>query len=417
MTFYNPVAEEFYNYIEYNKVQRTPFRQLLQHGMEMLKGQDDMISRYYRAAMSVAERMTRHYTKPWFNIKQITIANGKTAAKEYDVKEEALVVKTFCQLRHFSIPDLKEKRESILLIAPIAGHYATLLRETVKSLLPLVNVYITDWASASAVPVERGTFDLDDQIDYISDFIRFLHKKHGRVHAMAVCQPTVALLAAVSFMAQNNDPATPKSMIMVGGPIDARRNPTKLNIFTEGKTIDWFKRNVITKVPPSYPGAGRRVYSGIMQLTAFMGLNMKRHLDAHLDLFNFMVHDDKEKIAKHTNFYDEYFAVMDLTEEFYLQTIQRVFLDYDIAQNRFMSRGRLMDARAIKNCRIFGIEGELDDIAGLGQTKAVFDICCNVPESYKRYHMQPKVGHYGVFSGSAFHKNIAPQIHDFISKS
>jgi poly(3-hydroxybutyrate) depolymerase len=258
-----------------------------------------------------------------------------------------------------------------------------------------------------------GSFDMDDFIEYVIEFIRTLGPD---LHVMAVCQPTVPVLAAISIMSQAGDPQIPKSMTLMGGPVDARKNPTKVNCFATARSIDWFKHTVIMPVPPNYPGYMRQVYPGFLQLAGFMSLNIARHIDSHLDMFKNLFLEEDEKAEADKKFYDEYLSVMDLPAEFYIQTIKQVFQDFDLAKGKLISRGRKVDTRSITKCALLGIEGERDDIAAVGQTKAALDLCDNIPNDKKHYHMQHGVGHYGVFSGSKFKKHIVPVITDFINR-
>jgi poly(3-hydroxybutyrate) depolymerase len=364
--------------------------------------------RIIQANLTLAERLTRSYKKPKFNIKQ-AIVNGQS----YAIEEKTILTKTFCQLKHFSKIGNQEILPKLLIIAPMAGHHATLLRETVQEMLQYSDVYITDWVDANTVPKELGDFNLDDFIDYLIDFISVLGPN---LHTMAVCQPTVPLLAAISIMSANNDKNVPSSMILIGGPVDARSNPTAVDLFATDKSMDWFYQIMTAKVPFNYDGYKRNVYPGFLQLMGFISLNLPRHINAHLDLLQNLLDGDMEKANKTMDFYDEYLAAMDMTAEFYLQTIQVVFKEFSLAKDELVSKDRKINLKNITKCALLGIEGERDDIAAPGQTKAALDLCSNIPSSMKQYHLQKGVGHYGSFSGSKFRNFIAPIIKDFIYK-
>jgi poly(3-hydroxybutyrate) depolymerase len=299
----------------------------------------------------------------------------------------------------------------LLIVAPLSGHYATLLRGTVEGLLPNHDVYVTDWADARMVPLAAGKFDLDDYIDYL---ISILHMLHGDVHVLAVCQPSVPVMAAVARMEDRDDPYVPHSMVLMGGPIDTRVNPTAVNLLAERRGIDWFRRHVITKVPFPNPGLMRDVYPGFLQLNGFVSMNLERHIEAHRNLFTHLVKGDGDSAQKHREFYDEYLAVMDLSAEYYLQTVDTVFVRHALPKGTMTHRGAPVDAARIRRVALLTIEGENDDISGLGQTEAAHRLCVNIPADRKSHWMQPGVGHYGVFNGSRFRSEIAPRIADFV---
>lgn len=359
-----------------------------------------------RACLEIAERMTRKYKKPSFGI-----TSCKIDSKEYSVKEKTVLTKVFCNLQHFIKPDFNKKQPKLLIVAPMAGHHATLLRGTVQDTLPYFDVFITDWIDASHVPLNCGSFDMDDFINYVIEFLQFLGPD---VHVMAVCQPTVPVLAATAIMSANKDRHVPESMILIGGPVDARQNPTMMNLFATDKSIEWFEHMVISTVPANYPGFMRKVYPGFLQLAGFMSLNMQRHINSHIDMFQNLLIEDDEKADQQKKFYDEYLSVMDLPAEFYLQTIEEVFHDFSLATGTMVSRGRKVDLKLIKDSALLGIEGEKDDIAAVGQTKEALNLCSGIPESKKRYYLQKDVGHYGVFSGSKFRQFVVPVIRDFV---
>jgi poly(3-hydroxybutyrate) depolymerase len=361
-----------------------------------------------RATLEIAERISRKYSKPEFNITTSMVND-----KNYPVEENIVLKKPFCNLLHFDKKIYTGKQPKLLIIAPMAGHHATLLRGTVQEMLSYADVYITDWICASQVPECDGSFNMDDFIDYVIEFVKFLSPN---VHIMAVCQPTVPALAAAAIMSTAKDKDAPISLTLMGGPVDARESPTKLGGYAENLSQDWFEKYTISEVPQNFPGHGRKVYPGFMQLAGFISLNWQRHIESHIDMFKNLLVEDDDKADAQKVFYDEYLSVMDLPAEFFLQTVREVFKNFSLAEGKLVSRGRKVDPKAITKCAIFGIEGEKDDIAGLGQTKAALEICTNVPDEKKQYYMQKDVGHYGVFSGSKFRKFIAPQIADFLKK-
>lgn len=356
------------------------------------------------AGFEVFERLTRRYGKPEFGISSTDI-DGKAV----DVVEEVVWTKPFCRLIHFnrSLPEERPADPKIVLVAPMSGHYATLLRGTVDALLPHADIYITDWIDARTVPLTEGRFDLDDYISYV---VEMLHHLGEGIHVVAVCQPSVPVLAAVALMEADQDRFAPASMTLMGGPIDTRINPTGVNELAKAKPIDWFRDSVVMPVPWPQPGFGRSVYPGFLQLSGFMSMNLDRHMTAHKDFYLNLVKNDGDSAEKHREFYDEYLAVMDLTAEFYLQTVETVFIEHALPKGTMMHRGRAVDPAAIRNVALFTVEGENDDISGVGQTKAAHDLCQNLPEEKRRHYMQPDVGHYGVFNGSRFRNEIVPQM-------
>lgn len=362
------------------------------------------------AGFEVFERLTRRYGKPEFGISSTDI-DGKAV----DVVEEVVWTKPFCRLIHFnrSLPEERPADPKILLVAPMSGHYATLLRGTVGALLPHADIYITDWIDARTVPLTEGRFDLDDYISYV---IEMLHPLGEGTHVVAVCQPSVPVLAAVALMEADQDRFAPASMTLMGGPIDTRINPTGVNELAKAKPIDWFRDSVVMPVPWPQPGFGRSVYPGFLQLSGFMSMNLDRHMTAHKDFYLNLVKNDGDSAEKHREFYDEYLAVMDLTAEFYLQTVETVFIEHALPKGTMMHRGRAVDPAAIRNVALFTVEGENDDISGIGQTKAAHDLCLNLPQEKRRHYMQPDVGHYGVFNGSRFRNEIVPQMVAFFQE-
>lgn len=367
------------------------------------------VARNMAAACELFENVTRRYGKPHFGIDTV-----KMGGLDVPVREEIVLRKPFCNLLHFDrAREVAGDRydPKVLLVAPMSGHYATLLRGTAQAMIQEHNLYITDWTDARDVPLYEGPFDLDDFIDYIIDFVQFLGPN---THVMAVCQPAVPALAATAVMAQRDLAIQPASLTLMGGPIDTRRNPTVVNKLAKERSLSWFERNVISTVPWPHAGMMRRVYPGFIQLTGFMTMNLERHLKAHADLFSHLVKGDCDSVKQHQDFYDEYLAVMDLTEEFYLQTVKTVFQDHLLPDGKMMHRGERVDCSAIRKTAIITVEGERDDICGLGQTKAALDLCTNVPVDEKYHYVQPGVGHYGVFNGTRWRTEIQPRIREMI---
>jgi len=356
------------------------------------------------AGAEIVARMTRDYGKPAFGLATTEI-DGRTVA----VNEEILLRKPFCQLLRFH-RDTPRRSPKVLLVAPMSGHYATLLRGTVEALLPDHDVHVTDWTDAREVPLAQGNFDLDDYIDYIVEFCRYLGPD---LHVIAVCQPSVPVMAAASLMAQARDPRQPRSLTLMGGPIDTRRSPTVPNDLAMRNSMMWFRQNVITTVPFHYPGALRRVYPGFLQLTSFISMNLDRHVNAHVRQFEHLVKGDDDSAEGHRRFYDEYLAVMDLTAEYYLQTIQVVFKEHLLPRGAWASRGRPIDPSAIETA-LMTVEGELDDISGIGQTKAAHILTPHIPGARHVHWEQPRVGHYGIFNGRKWREQIMPRVRDFI---
>lgn len=358
------------------------------------------------ATAELVERTTRRYPKPPFNLHTTTV-DGETVP----VVEQFVFEKPFCKLLHFKRGVEGRNDPKVLVLAPMSGHFATLLRGTVETLLHEHDVYITDWIDARHVPLAAGEFTLDDYIDYIVEMIEFLGPD---THVMAVCQPSVPMLCAVSLMAETGNPAQPLSMIMMGGPIDTRINPTKVNDVATHKPHSWFERTVIHSVPMNYAGHGRKVYPGFLQLHGFMSMNLERHVGEHVKLFQNMVKGDGDSAQQHREFYDEYLSVMDLPAPYYLETIRKVFQEHHLPRGIFEYRGRMINPGAIRRTALMTIEGEKDDITGIGQTKAAHDLCSGLAPEKHRYHLQPKVGHYGVFNGRRWREEVYPNVREFI---
>jgi poly(3-hydroxybutyrate) depolymerase len=366
------------------------------------------IGRTVAAGLEVFERATRRYGKPGFGLSQ-TVIDGKPVS----VHEAVTWSKPFCDLLHFErcLPPGHRKDPRVLIVAPMSGHYATLLRGTVETLLPSAGIYITDWKDARMVPLSEGRFDLDDYVDYV---IEILHHLGEDTHVVAVCQPAVPVLAAVARMEAENDPFAPSSMTLMGGPIDTRVNPTAVNQLATTRPLSWFEENVIMNVPWPQPGFMRPVYPGFLQLSGFMSMNLDRHMIAHKDFFVHLVKNDGDSADKHRDFYDEYLAVMDLDAEFYLQTIDTVFINHALPKGEMTHRGKPVDPSRIVNTALMTVEGENDDISGLGQTQAAQRLCSSLPDAMRLHYVQPDVGHYGVFNGSRFRREIAPRIVNFM---
>lgn len=361
------------------------------------------------AGLELFERATRRYGKPEWGI-ETTLVGGTRVPVHINTVWE----RPFCRLLHFERAfDHPPRRiqPRLVIVAPMSGHYATLLRGTVEAFLPTHDVYITDWTDAKLVPLSEGRFGLDDYIDYL---ISIFHRMGGDCHVLAVCQPAVPVAAAVARMEQMNDPYAPKSMILMGGPIDTRESPTAVNALAKERGIDFFRRHVITHVPWPHPGAMREVYPGFLQLNGFMTMNLDRHLIAHADLFRHLVQGDGDSAEKHRDFYDEYLAVMDLDANFYLETVEKVFIEHALPNGTMTHHGQPVRLEAIRNVALMTVEGEKDDISGVGQTEAMHRLCPDLPDDKRAHWLQPGVGHYGVFNGSRFRSEIAPRISDFI---
>jgi len=361
------------------------------------------------AACELFERSTRRYGRPEWRIDSTLVGGERVPVQLKTVWE-----RSFCRLIHFErifARNPQRPQPRLLIVAPMSGHYPTLLRGTVDAFLPNHDVYVTDWVDARMVPTSEGRFDLDDYIDYL---ISMLHTLGGDVHVIAVCQPSVPVLAAVALMEADEDPYVPISMVLMGGPIDTRVNPTVVNTVAERRGTEWFRTHVITKVPFPNPGFMRDVYPGFLQLNGFVSMNLDRHIEAHKQLFMHLVRGDGDSAQKHREFYDEYLAVMDLAAEFYLQTVEVVFVRHDLPNGEMTHRGRPVDPSRIKRVGLLTVEGEHDDISGVGQTEAAHQLCVNIPADHQAHWLQPGVGHYGVFNGSRFRAEIAPRIADFV---
>ncbi len=371
----------------------TPFAQRIAAGYELMY------------------RLGKEYHTPPFAIESTTI-DGQTVG----IMERTVVTKPFCRLLHFK-KDMSDatlgalKQPKVLLVAPLSGHHSTLLRDTVRALLPEHDVYITDWTDARMVPLSHGPFHLDNYIYYVQDFIRLLAPD---LHVISVCQPTVPVLAAISLMATDNDPLLPKTMTMMGGPIDPRKSPTAVNDLAAEKPFSWFENTVIYAVPGNYPGFGRKVYPGFLQHAGFIAMNPGRHAQSHREFYQQLVRGDDDSAEGHRQFYDEYNAVLDMPAEYYLDTIKTVFQEYRLPCGTWEVGGQLVRPQDIKTVALFTVEGELDDISGAGQTQAAHELCSGIPEAMRFDFVAPKCGHYGIFSGRRWREMICPKIGDFI---
>jgi poly(3-hydroxybutyrate) depolymerase len=366
------------------------------------------------AGFDLMHRLAKEYEKPEFGITTATVDGTPVA-----VQEQVALAKPFCRLLRFkrftdepSVLLRMKAQPTVLVVAPLSGHHATLLRDTVKSLLQDHKVYITDWTDARMVPAEEGPFHLDDYVAYVQEFIR--HVGYD-AHVISVCQPTVPVLAAISLMASRGE-RTPQTMTMMGGPIDARKSPTAVNNLAMNKSYEWFENNVIYRVPPNYPGATRRVYPGFLQHTGFVAMNPDRHLSSHYDYFLDLVRGDEESAEAHRKFYDEYNAVLDMPAEYYLDTIKTVFQDFALVNGTWRVDGELVRPQDIQSTALLTIEGELDDISGAGQTQAAHGLCTGIPRDRQFHYDVEGAGHYGIFSGRRWREKVYPEVRSFIAR-
>lgn len=361
------------------------------------------------SALQVFAHLYAERGKPEFLIQHVTIEGERHAIFESVVRH-----KPFGALRHFRRAGLPEDAPKLLIVAPMSGHYATLLRGTVERMVLNQEVWITDWADAKMVPITAGRFDLDDYIDYLIDFLRFIGPD---THVLAVCQPSVPAFAATAVMSAENDPCRPSSLTMMGGPVDTRASPTSVNDVAVRQPLSWFANNVIATVPLNYPGADRQVYPGFLQLAGFLSMNLESHLRSHWEMFKHLTMGDQESAEATRRFYDEYLSVCDMTSEFYLQTIEHVFQKHSLPKGEFVHRGKPIDPDAIRDTALLAIEGERDDISGIGQTRAALDLAPHLPDAKKKYLLAEDVGHYGIFNGSKWRKRIAPVVEDWIREN
>jgi poly(3-hydroxybutyrate) depolymerase len=369
---------------------------------------ENSATRNLTAAYELIARAGLSHTRPAFGIGSVTVGN-----REVEVSEEAAAATPFGTLLHFK-KHAGTAQPRVLMVAPLSGHFATLLRATVRTMLPEHDVFITDWHNARDVPLTAGRFGVDEYVDHL---IKFIEVMGPGAHVLAVCQPCVAALAAAAAMAEAGNPAQPRSLTLMAGPIDTRVNSTRVNELAKTRSIEWFERNLIASVPLRHPGAFRRVYPGFVQLAAFVSMNIDRHVKAHRELYENLANGEAEKAAITKAFYDEYFAVLDLTAEFYLETVRLIFQEHALPRGRLDYRGRRVDPAAIRRTMLFTVEGERDDICAVGQTVAAHDLCGNLRPYLKRHHMQAGVGHYGVFSGKRWENQIYPLLKNVILSS
>jgi poly(3-hydroxybutyrate) depolymerase len=361
------------------------------------------------SALQVFAHWYEERGKPAFGLTSVTVDG-----KDYPVAESVVFEKPFGGLRHFRREGLPQDAPKLLIVAPMSGHFATLLRGTVAQMIQHHEVWITDWADAKMVPLSEGHFDLDDYIDYL---IEFLHHIGEGTHMLAVCQPSVPAFAAAALMGADKDPCRPATLTMMGGPVDTRASPTSVNDVAVDRPLSWFQDNVIATVPFNYPGAGRKVYPGFMQLAGFISMNLESHMRSHYDMFQHLTLGEQESADATKRFYDEYLSVCDMTAEFYLETIEEVFQKHSLPKGQFNHRGKLIDPDAIRDTALLAIEGERDDISGIGQTRAALDLAAHLPAEQKKYFMAKDVGHYGIFNGGKWRKTIAPVVEDWIAKN
>ena len=364
------------------------------------------------AGLEVFANAAAPHGKPHFGIRSVEV-EGKTVA----VHEEVILRKPFGQLKRF-VREGVEDGPRLLIVAPMSGHYATLLRGTVERMIPGHDVYVTDWRDAKLAPLSEGSFDLDDYVDYLIEFMAAIGTSTGeRPHVIAVCQPAVPAFAATALMNADKHEWRPKTLTMMGGPIDTRKKPTAVDTLATERPLSWFRQNVIATVPSIYPGSGRKVYPGFLQLAGFMTMNLGDHLVSHWEMFKHLVQGDDESADTTQKFYDEYRSVCDMTSEFYLQTVEVVFQRHLLPKGKMMHRGRKVDPKAITDTALLAIEGERDDISGIGQTKAALGLAPKLPDAKKKYFLAEDVGHYGIFNGRKWRERIAPVVEDWIAKN
>jgi poly(3-hydroxybutyrate) depolymerase len=402
-----------YQFFEMQHAALAPFRQVANLSTAFWSNKanpltDTAFGRQAQASLHMFERLTRRYAKPQFKIDHIRTAEGLV-----DVEEQVIWQKPFCRLLHFRKLGVETPQKKLLIVAPMSGHFATLLRNTVEGMLPEHDVYVTDWSDARHVPKSAGSFDLDDYTDYV---VEMLHHLGETATVMAVCQPSVPVLVAVALMNAKQDKLAPSAMILMGGPVDTRFNPTAVNKLAQEKGLSWFENKMISIVPVGYEGAGRKVYPGFLQLAGFISMNASRHMTAHRDMFWHVAEGQLSSAEKLEDFYDEYMSVMDLSAEFYLQTVDRVFIKQSLALGTYHYRNEHIDLGAITKTALLTIEGERDDITGPGQTQAAHTLCSSLPEEMKVDHLQKGVGHYGVFSGRKFLSDVVPVINSFTAQ-
>jgi len=364
--------------------------------------------RMIRASMELTERLSDCYEQPEWEL-DTTEIDGREVAISYD----HVMNKPYCDLLHFRRRSRGLKHPKVLIVAPLSGHYATLLRGTVREFLPDHEVYITEWKNARDVPMGDGVFRFDDYVEYLIDFMGWLGPD---THVLAVCQPCVPTLVAAAYMSKHANPNLPKSMTLMGGPVDVRISPTEVNDYASGKDLQWFEENVIMRVPKGFKGRGQLVYPGFVQLSGFMSMNMDAHISKHFKFFNDLIKGDGDSAEAHRQFYNEYLAVMDMPAPYYLDTIRRVFLEFQLPRGELEFRSEKIDLKSIKDMALLTVEGELDDITGRGQTSCALDLCSSLAKSKKLHIEEESVGHYGIFNGRKFRESIAPRVKAFMQK-
>lgn len=406
----------YLNYEIYKK-SLSPFRNILN---EFISLQDQYqpyfletpISKIMNAESKFVYELVRDYPKPQFNIQSL-----QNSQETFFIEEKIIQQKSFCDLKLFETTNSQKQKEGILIVAPLSGHYATLLKDTVKSFAQDFDVYITDWKNCRDISLKEGNFHFSNYIDYLIEFYQFIKNKHGSLHVIAVCQPTVPVLASTIYMSITKNHYQPNSLILMGGPVDTRISPTQVNKYAFQHDIHWFKKNVIDKVPAFYPGFGRQVYPGFLQYYGFVSMNMSKHTQAHLDFFNHLLQGADLDAKKHQEFYSEYNAVMDLPADYYLETLENVFIDQKLAKGTLTYKNITLSLDMLKSQKIFTIEGELDDISGSGQTHITQQLTKNIDPNNKKEITVPKVGHYGIFAGKTWRQTIYPEIKKFILES
>jgi polyhydroxyalkanoate depolymerase len=397
--------QAYQNHMDLTEPWRSGAASALKYLNLVPQGTSDKLFNRLAAALELISRSSLTYARPAYGIDRVRVGN-----RELEVIEEVPYATPFGSLLHFKKPDAPEQPR-MLLVAPMSGHFATLLRGTVKTLLQDHDVYITDWHNPRDIPLDKGRFGLDD---YTAHLIDFLGQLGPRPHMVAICQPSVSALAAAAIMCEDNHPSRPATLTLMAGPIDTRIQPTKVNEFAKSKPINWFEDNLINYVPFQCKGAFRKVYPGFVQLTAFVSMNLERHIKQHMDLHNHLAKGETEKAATIKTFYDEYFAVMDLPAEFYIETVRDVFQEHLLPQGKLTFRGRTVDPATVRRMGLMTVEGERDDICSIGQTLAAQELCTGVRAYRRVHHMQAGVGHYGVFSGKKWNNEIYPLLRDFV---
>ena len=400
-----------YQIYDWQRASLEPWRLFAQAANEIYGHPDSPLSylpgsRNVAAAFDLMTRLTQRYERPEFGIAAVRVGE-----REFKVREVHEALQPFCRLVHF-VKDRAPAQPKVLVFAPLSGHHSTLLRDTVRTMLPDHDVWVTDWLDAREIPITVGPFTFDDYVAYVRKFIAHVGPE---CHAISVCQPTVPVLAGVSLMAAAGE-AIPRSLTMMGGPIDSRRSPTAVNTFATKRPLSWFEAKVIQRVPMRYPGFMRRVYPGFLQFAGFVAMNPDRHMESHVQYYQHLVAGDGDSADAHRRFYDEYNAVMDLPAEYYLETVERVFQKHLLPQGKLTVAGERVRPDAIKRTALFTIEGEIDDISGNGQTEAAHPLCKSIPARDKQHFLAKGVGHYGIFSGRKYREMIYPRIRDFIAR-